>query len=387
MHALTQIRTTGLSRPEIDATTHLLGKARTRIDAVLCTLAREASKADPDLDMGELVRRQTGVSGRDAKKLVKVAQQLQQLPEVADRLAEGDITLDKARLLADAAQKIGSDSVNNDLELLKLAEEEPADSFGRKVRNHVNRRLSQTGVDPLECQRKMREAKLWTERETGLGVLLAKLPADQFARIRQRADRLYLEELRRDSTNNHDTDQIRTPAQRMADVISALLTGDPHQGDKHSAATQNGAKPSTQLVITATLGVLDGTDPDGLGEIIGAGAVPRRYLQTLSDDTLVAGMLYDRKGRILWLGRNQRLGNAAQRLAVAVRDGGCFECGAPMHQCELHHIQPWRKGGPTDIDNLVAVCPTHHKWLETQNLQVRRTNGRWQVLSRDGPQR
>ena len=45
-----------------------------------------------------------------------------------------------------------------------------------------------------------------------------------------------------------------------------------------------------------------------------------------------------------------------------------------MHRCELHHIQEWhRDKGPTDIDNLVAVCRRHHKWLETENLVVGRT--------------
>ena len=97
-------------------------------------------------------------------------------------------------------------------------------------------------------------------------------------------------------------------------------------------------------------------------------------------------MIYDRAGRVLWLGRNQRLGNAAQRLAVAVRDGGCFECGAPMHLCELHHMREWRRDrGPTDIDNLVAVCRRHHKWLETNNLVVRRTAGGYQTHPRDRP--
>ena len=134
------------------------------------------------------------------------------------------------------------------------------------------------------------------------------------------------------------------------------------------------AKASTQVMLTAPVGVVDGTDPHGRIEMIGVGPVPRRILETLTPDTQLAGMIYDRKGRPLWLGRNQRLGNAAQRLAVAVRDGGYFECRAPMHRCKLHHMQEWhRDGGRTDIQNLVAVCRRHHRWLETNNSIVRRT--------------
>ncbi len=97
-------------------------------------------------------------------------------------------------------------------------------------------------------------------------------------------------------------------------------------------------------------------------------------------------MIFDRTGRPLWLGRRQRLGNTAQRLAVAVRDGGCFACDAPMHQCELHHIQQWhRDHGRTDVDNLVAVCRQHHKWLETNNLEIKRTPTGYQTQPHTGP--
>ena len=81
------------------------------------------------------------------------------------------------------------------------------------------------------------------------------------------------------------------------------------------------AKASTQLILVAPVGVVDGTNPDAHVEMIGVGPLPRNILRTLSPDTELAGMIFDRAGRPLWLGRNQRLGNAAQRLAIAVRDG------------------------------------------------------------------
>ena len=78
-------------------------------------------------------------------------------------------------------------------------------------------------------------------------------------------------------------------------------------------------------------------------------------------------MIYGRAGRVLWLGRNQRLGNAAQRLAVAVRDGGCFECGAPMHQCELHHIQNGTATAdpPTSTTWSPSAAATTNGWKPT----------------------
>ena len=71
-------------------------------------------------------------------------------------------------------------------------------------------------------------------------------------------------------------------------------------------------------------------------------------------------MIFDQARCPLWLGRKQRLANAPQRLAVAVRDGGCFECNAPMHRCELHHIQEWQRDQSwTDIDSVVTIFYKH----------------------------
>ena len=188
---------------------------------------------------------------------------------------------------------------------------------------------------------------------------------------------------------NSNPDKVRTPKQRLADAAFELFTNrDAFTGEPITETTGIKAKASTQLILTAPIGVVDGTNPNGQVEIIGTGPVPRQILQTLTPDTELAAIIFDRAGRPLWLGRNQRLGNAAQRLAVAVRDGGCFECGAPMHRCELHHIQQWhRDNGPTNIDNLVAVCRQHHKWLETENLTVRRTPTGYQTQPRAGPRR
>ena len=138
----------------------------------------------------------------------------------------------------------------------------------------------------------------------------------------------------------------------MADVLIELLTNlDPVTGEVLSDEVGVRAKASTQVIVTVSTDVVDGSSPDGHYEIIGVGPLPREILKTLSSDTELAGMIFDRAGRPLWLGRKQRLANAPQRLAVASRDGGCFECGAPMHRCELHHIREWcRDGGRTDID-------------------------------------
>jgi len=63
------------------------------------------------------------------------------------------------------------------------------------------------------------------------------------------------------------------------------------------------------------------------------------------------------------VGRTTRVVQPAQRVALAVRDGGCVfpGCDRPLSWCEAHHLVHWLDGGPTDLDNLVLVCRAHHR--------------------------
>ena len=349
----------------VDEGLSMAKRVKSRSDSWMCRLADRQAASRPAEDTVEVVREKTGMSKRDAKELVDVSQGLKDLPGVGRQLAEGEITFGHARALSNAAGKIGADVIEADSDLLNRAGKEPVDVFTRRVGRWVNRQLVQAGVDPLRRQRQARSAKLWVEKDTGLGVVLAKLPADRYQHLRQAADTLYLQEYRRDKDESGgNPDHIRSPGQRMADVVYQLLTNrHPVTGEmlptQNTGSKVDKAKASTQLVITAELGVIDGTKSDGACEIIGVGPVPRQYLQTLSPDTQIASMLYDRAGRILWLGRNQRLANIPQRLALAVKYGGCSLCTEPMNRCDIHHVREWHQDeGRTDIDNPHTVVPT-----------------------------
>ena len=67
--------------------------------------------------------------------------------------------------------------------------------------------------------------------------------------------------------------------------------------------------------------------------------------------------------RILDVGRSHRLATKRQRRALVMRQGG--RCGHPgctnRHGLEAHHVIHWLHGGPTDLDNLILLCPNHHQ--------------------------
>ncbi len=79
-------------------------------------------------------------------------------------------------------------------------------------------------------------------------------------------------------------------------------------------------------------------------------------------------------GDPLRLGRTQRLFTPAQRLALAVRDGGCRwkGCDRPPSYCEAHHIDDYSRGGRTDVDRGILLCRFHHMQLHHGGWKISR---------------
>lgn len=78
-------------------------------------------------------------------------------------------------------------------------------------------------------------------------------------------------------------------------------------------------------------------------------------------------------------GRAVRFATAAQRRAVAVRDGGCVfpGCDAPVAWLDTHHVHPFDQGGATDTAQLCGLCRGHHR-------RVAHANGWSLQLTTDG---
>jgi Domain of unknown function (DUF222)/HNH endonuclease len=180
-------------------------------------------------------------------------------------------------------------------------------------------------------------------------------------------------------------DDDRSAAQRRADALTelarrALEAGRlPHSG---------GVRP--QLSVTVDLASLLG-HAIGSGEGDWTGPLPAETVRRLACDATVTRVLVSRHhsagvagalaSRLqaamvllppalggaptqpLEVGRATRVVSAAQRAALAVRDGGCRYpgCDRPLAWCEAHHLRHWLHGGATDLDNLVLLCRAHHR--------------------------
>ena len=73
------------------------------------------------------------------------------------------------------------------------------------------------------------------------------------------------------------------------------------------------------------------------------------------------------------------------RRAIHQRDRHCvFEgCDRPHHWCDIHHLTPRSRGGPTAEHNLALLCRFHHTLTHHAGWQLGRdpTTGRFTTTS------
>lgn len=254
----------------------------------------------------------------------------------------------------------------------------------------------------------------------------ASLDADQlFRRARQLRDELDVAGIaeREDDRREQRALRLRRQPNGMSrltwelDPESAALVGDlydratsPRRGgprfvdpDAASAASRiaDDARTTEQLASDVFLNLLRvGSDADS-SQLLGSGApsvrviVTEAALRSRSGSAFIEGQadpvsietaerlactgstleVRFASGQPLDVGREHRLYTARQRIALAVRDGGCRwpGCDRPPSWTEAHHINHWaRDGGRTDVADGVLLCRYHHLLAHNNGWEIRR---------------
>ncbi len=161
----------------------------------------------------------------------------------------------------------------------------------------------------------------------------------------------------------------RTPEQYASDTFLDLLRAG---ADADSRALLSSGAPSIRVVVTAS----DLRAGTGSAHVEGQpDPISLPTAQRLICAGTQAPVLLASTGQPLDVGRSHRLFTARQRVALAVRDGGCrwVGCERPPSWCEAHHIEPWSsRNGRTDVADGVLLCRHHHLLVHNNGWQVER---------------
>lgn len=162
-------------------------------------------------------------------------------------------------------------------------------------------------------------------------------------------------------------DDLRTNEQLQYDLIIDLLRAGALADAKDVFGTRQAGVRLVQVVDAD--GERAGYAEDGLG-VFPAAAVDQQIC-----DSGIVPVRVDACGNPLDVGREQRLFTPRQRIALALRDGGCRwqGCDRPSSYCEAHHIDEWQRDqGRTDIDRGILLCRFHHMELHHGGWRITR---------------
>ena len=345
-----------LSDAELDDRLSALGRQRCRVEALLAEAAAEKQRRVGGRAAAATLRERLHVSARQATAEVELAASVAaEFPATLAAWRAGKITSGHARAIA----KVGADPEHADEPaLLEMARGVPVDLFARMTRQYAAQTDS---CVEYTRQRANRWASLVQDPD-GSWRLSAYYDYDTGKRISVAFNQMVRTYRNRVAVNGIDRTDKATPAQRRADALANLITGEgPHN------------RPDTTLLViadydTVTHQLRNLRYDDGL-------TLAADRIAELAAESRILPAVFNTEGDPLWLGRSQRHASTGQRTVLAARDGGCVNCAAPAEGTEPHHIQWFSRGGPTDIDNLALLCERCHHLVHDDRWQLHQDNG------------
>jgi hypothetical protein len=309
---------------------------------------------------------QCGIGPVAAREKVRVARSLEQLPEIADAFAKGEISYSKVRAMTRVA------TAANESVLVSVARHGTAAHVEKLVRKYSwTQRRDAAAL--AQRQHEFRDVSCFFDMD-GEFVLHARLPREVGAVVRKALD-VAVEAVKNVSAET----PLQIPANTWhADALRLIVeTYLAHHGEETCGGS---SADRVQVVVHIDQAILSEQQAAAESgphrcELEGGPALALDTARRLACDATVVGIVEGEDGDPLDIGRKTRSIPAAIERALKSRDGGCRFPGCDRTRfCDGHHIRHWADGGETKLDNLVTLCGFHHGLVHEGGYGVRRTD-------------
>lgn len=328
-----------------------LAAERSRIEAEYLSAVGELVCRDGAQSAAWQLREYTRMNSAQARSEARLAESLaaNDLGDTLDALSAGEIQMSHAKVIAREAPKVHR---RDEADFLELCRAHPSDVVARHALAYESQQVyadllaeaeAAAAGDPVEpadaelaVQRHQRRCSL-RRGDDGMWHLHADL---DFLAGRQLSTLLATAER---AVRQRDESAEDSFPQRNADALCELILGR--------------QRPVTNLVIAADYDIVTGqlTNPrldDGT-------PISASQLAELAADAKILPAVFNSDWSQLALGR-VRSASEAQRILLAIRDGGCIACATHTEHCHAHHVEHYEDGGNTDIPNLANLCQPCH---------------------------
>ncbi|KUI22389.1 HNH endonuclease signature motif containing protein, partial [Mycobacterium sp. GA-2829] len=333
-----------------DEMSELAGQ-RNAIDARLVEIAAEIDGdrlwgATGARSVTALVAWKIGCSTTNAKAITAIADRIDEFPLCVQALREGRLSLDQVGVIADKAAP-GSDE--HYAELAKSASV-----------NQLRTAIRQEPKPTPEPAPEIDEDEPEPELEPPCSI--TQTSDDQYTFWRIQLTHAESAKFEAALQSHHDA-LIAQFKRDHGETLAAVRPPMPTRGDAFMALIETGwdtdvaRRPhSAHTTVAVHLDIKDRIAALHLGPLLPD--ADRRYLTC--DAT--CEVWFERDGQPIGVGRTTRLINRRLRRALEHRDRTCVVPGCEATRgLHAHHIIHWENGGETELDNLVLVCPYHHR--------------------------
>ncbi len=360
-----------------------------RLTALATTLlgeadAQDAASIETALVTTSWLTERHRLTRREASAMVHEARALQRLEELREGCLSGDVNPQQSRVitsvLKDLPPELGPEE--------KRAAERTMVTYAQQFDSAALARLSRHLLDVVapevaeasDAERLERDAAsaarnrflAFSPDHHGSVLVRGSLPLASAELLVAQIDACAHLEHRRALDRLDPRAEQMTPAMRRADALIWIAESAALHRD---APSHGGDRP--RVVVTMTQEWLSG-QLESHGLLPSGESISPSDLRQLACDADVLPVVLGGASEPLDVGRAHRLVTPAIRAALSARDQGCAfpGCDKPPVQCHAHHIQPWFAGGATSLDNLVLVCPHHHRVVEPTRAEP---HHRWQI--------
>ncbi len=224
------------------------------------------------------------------------------------------------------------------------------EQLSKKLQQRVRELSTDDGIAALDRQRRAAFLRHWTDKDSGMVCLYGQFDPESGAklvgRIRNAVEALF-----------HDRVPDTCPLdERKQDHLRALALVKLAEGE----AVGSGRPELTVVIDLQTL--LDGAHAKSCIDVSSGVTLPVETIRRMACYADIIPAVLGTNGVLLDLGRSTRLASVHQRRALRVMYSRCAvgNCDVPFDNCTMHHLSYWRRGGRTDIGNMLPLCSKHH---------------------------
>lgn len=305
---------------------------------------------------------------RPAHSLLRLAADLERRDATRAALATGELSLEHARVIVRALDELTSGSATSqpvDSEIIARGEAHLIELAGthtpaqlRRLATHLIEVVAPEVADAsdaralarLEARARQRQYLSIIPAGDGLTRLHGVVPDAVGERLRTLVEAYAQPRVAALAADGAARPRPQLLAEAFGQLLEALHPGrlPMHGGD------------ATTVMVTIDLDTL--RRELGVARL-GAEPITAAEARRLACTAQLIPAVLGGRSQPLDLGRAQRLFSPAQRKALRLRDRHCRAdgCTVPAAWCDAHHVDPWSKGGASDLSNALLLCGHHHR--------------------------